>query len=155
MSKIWYCSTCGSVFDKPNANCSKCNAQIRLKRAKQELECYQKQYLEKYEHQTNKFGEYEDLLNGSNLDEWYFPLFIEEIRLSGCFNPNLFKEHNNRKAHIAKTKSTQYIPKCPVCQSPKIEKISTADRIVHGATFGLYSKTARSQWRCNNCGNLW
>ena len=115
----------------------------------------QKQYLEKYEHQTNKFGEYEDLLNGSNLDEWYLPLFIEEIRLSGCFNPNLFKEHNNRKAHIAKTKSTQYIPKCPVCQSPKIEKISTADRIVHGATFGLYSKTARSQWRCNNCGNLW
>lgn len=50
---------------------------------------------------------------------------------------------------------SQYTPKCPVCQSPNIQKISDISRVAHGVVFGLFSKTARSQWKCNNCGNLW
>lgn len=47
------------------------------------------------------------------------------------------------------------IPKCPICQSTNIQKISSINRAVHGLAFGLFSKTARSQWVCNNCGNKW
>lgn len=46
-----------------------------------------------------------------------------------------------------------YTPKCPVCGSPNIHKISVTKRVVSGAAFGLFSKTARSQWECSNCGN--
>lgn len=46
-----------------------------------------------------------------------------------------------------------YTPKCPVCGSPNIHKISATKRVVSGAAFGLFSKTARSQWECSNCGN--
>ena len=46
-------------------------------------------------------------------------------------------------------------PKCPTCQSYNIQKISTTSKVVHGAAFGLFSKTARSQFKCNNCGYVW
>ena len=48
---------------------------------------------------------------------------------------------------------SQYQPKCPLCQSPKIRQISTVKRGVFSMTFGLLSTTARSQWECLNCGN--
>lgn len=38
------------------------------------------------------------------------------------------------------------IPRCPVCRSPEIQKIGAGKRAMHGAAFGLFSKTARSQW---------
>ena len=47
------------------------------------------------------------------------------------------------------------IPRCPVCHSPEIQKIGAGKRMVHGAAFGLFSKTARSQWECKHCGNKW
>ena len=47
------------------------------------------------------------------------------------------------------------IPRCPVCRSPEIRKIGAGKRAVHGAAFGLFSKTARSQWECKHCGNKW
>ena len=54
-----------------------------------------------------------------------------------------------------KPKQSTYIPKCPMCQSPNIRKLTAAKRITHGLAFGLFSKTARSQWVCDNCGNKW
>lgn len=47
------------------------------------------------------------------------------------------------------------VPRCPVCNSSNIQKISGASRITHGLAFGLFSKTARSQFKCNHCGNKW
>lgn len=43
-------------------------------------------------------------------------------------------------------------PKCPTCGSENVEKISNADRAMFGLAFGLFSKTARSQFECKNCG---
>lgn len=41
---------------------------------------------------------------------------------------------------------------CPVCDSTYIETISTTKKIVHGMAFGLFSKTAKSQFICKSCG---
>ena len=46
-------------------------------------------------------------------------------------------------------------PKCPTCSSTNIKKISTTAKIAGAATFGLFSKTAQSQFKCNNCGYKW
>lgn len=46
-------------------------------------------------------------------------------------------------------------PRCPTCNSTNIKKISATKRVTHGAMFGLFSKTAKSQWECKNCGNKW
>lgn len=46
-------------------------------------------------------------------------------------------------------------PKCPTCNSTNITKISTTSKVVGAVAFGLFSKTARSQFKCNNCGYKW
>ena len=58
-----------------------------------------------------------------------------------------------RKRNEQLFSQTKYQPKCPLCQSPNIQQISLVKRGVGGAMFGLFSKTARSQWECKNCGN--
>lgn len=49
-------------------------------------------------------------------------------------------------------KGRSYVPHCPICGSPDIEKITLAQKAFGGFMFGLLSKTARSQFKCNNCG---
>ena len=46
-------------------------------------------------------------------------------------------------------------PTCPTCGSTNVEKISTAAKVGGAAMFGLLSKTARSQFKCKNCGYKW
>lgn len=46
-------------------------------------------------------------------------------------------------------------PKCPTCSSTNIEKISSFNKAAGAAMFGLFSKTARSQFKCMNCGYKW
>lgn len=49
----------------------------------------------------------------------------------------------------------QNLPKCPTCSSTNIEKISSLDKAAGAVMFGLFSKTARSQFKCKNCGYKW
>lgn len=57
---------------------------------------------------------------------------------------------------ISKIKSELYDrPKCPTCSSTNISKISTTSKVAGAAFFGLFSKTAKSQFKCNNCGYKW
>lgn len=46
-------------------------------------------------------------------------------------------------------------PKCPHCSSTNLHNISTTSKLIHGVAFGLFSKTARSQFECLNCGYKW
>ena len=46
-------------------------------------------------------------------------------------------------------------PKCPTCNSTNIKKISGTAKVAGAVTFGLFSKTARSQFKCKNCGYKW
>lgn len=46
-------------------------------------------------------------------------------------------------------------PKCPTCGSTQIKKISATSKVFGAAMFGLFSKTAKSQFCCKNCGYKW
>ena len=61
----------------------------------------------------------------------------------------------NRFETQPQTKSHPNTPKCPTCNSTNIKKISSLSRAAHGYAFGLFSKTARSQFECKNCGYKW
>lgn len=47
------------------------------------------------------------------------------------------------------------VPQCPTCHSYNVDRISDLSRGIHAAAFGLFSSTARSQFKCNNCGYKW
>lgn len=46
-------------------------------------------------------------------------------------------------------------PKCPTCSSHNVKKISGISKVAGAITFGFFSKTAKSQFKCNNCGYTW
>lgn len=43
-------------------------------------------------------------------------------------------------------------PHCPTCDSTNIKKISSTAKVAGAVAFGLFSKTAKSQFKCENCG---
>ena len=43
-------------------------------------------------------------------------------------------------------------PHCPTCSSANVKKISATSKVAGAVAFGLFSKTAKSQFVCNNCG---
>ena len=53
------------------------------------------------------------------------------------------------------TKQTENTPKCITCGSTNIKKISTTAKVAGAVAFGLFSKTAKSQFKCENCGCKW
>ncbi len=55
------------------------------------------------------------------------------------------------------TNNTQFlnIPKCPTCSSTNVKKISSISKVAGAVTFGIFSKTAKSQYKCNSCGYKW
>lgn len=48
-------------------------------------------------------------------------------------------------------------PKCPICGSTNISKISTLSRASSIVGFGILSKKIGKQWQCNNpkCKHMW
>lgn len=93
----------------------------------------------------------------------YDILFREEISQNSLFQSEEYEkrvEKENRGKQILNTKTIydtkpDNVPKCPTCQSTNITKISATSRALHGVAFGLFSKTARSQFECKDCGYKW
>lgn len=66
------------------------------------------------------------------------------------FNCESMTDFHNRQRAIQSSK-----PKCPTCGSTNISKISATSKAIGAIGFGLLSKTARSQFKCNKCGYKW
>ncbi|MCM1262564.1 MAG: hypothetical protein NC313_07550 [Butyrivibrio sp.] len=65
-----------------------------------------------------------------------------------------FWEEEKAKS-VEQTQININVPKCPTCNSTDIKKISTMSKVAGATMFGLFSKTARNQFCCNNCGYKW
>ena len=59
------------------------------------------------------------------------------------------QQFNNQNQNMSNT------PKCPTCGSTNIQKISASAKLGGAMMFGIFSKTAKSQWKCRNCGSKW
>lgn len=74
------------------------------------------------------------------------PTILQYINQHDEVNPSYFKQTQP---------TNQYIPKCPTCGSPDIEKISLSSKVVGGALLGLFSSNVRKTMHCKNCGYKW
>lgn len=93
----------------------------------------------------------------------YMLAILDEIKEYGLFDKEKhqkasdkeseeFRASNKKAEAIRKRENT---PKCPTCGSTNIQKISTTSKVVGASLFGLFSKNATSQFKCNNCGYKW
>ena len=81
-----------------------------------------------------------------------------------CFNDNypLVKyskeeSYNNQKERrkLIEEQIKANKPTCPNCQSTDIKKLSNISRVLHAFAFRLFSKKAKSRFKCLNCGHKW
>ena len=84
------------------------------------------------------------------------------VRCKHCGKQVIVLEKHTTVDHRTKTLENQQVinnsdntPKCPTCGSTNIRKISATKKIGGALGFGLFSKTARSQFECLNCKYKW
>ena len=86
---------------------------------------------------------------------------LPEIKENPMFNIELYnkvpsKEEISKQIEAIVTKHREAnLPKCPTCGSANIRKISDAKKALHAIAFGIFSKTAFSQFECQNCHYKW
>ncbi len=71
------------------------------------------------------------------------------------YNEALEKMRASNRAR--REKAEAFKPKCPMCGSTNISKISTLSRASSVIGFGILSKKIGKQWQCNNpkCKHMW
>lgn len=145
MSKFYYCPICGKTTFPDTTICPCCKNYIRPHESLHDADYY-------YEKSVQLVG-----------DKSYSRqiLLDEEISKNPLYNPNTDVhnaelEFEKRKKEIFFPKAAESnVPKCPTCGSTDIKSISTLKRAAHAYAFGLFSKTARSQFECRNCHYKW
>ena len=72
---------------------------------------------------------------------------------------NLQKDANafnaKYRAELEEKEHPKYVPKCPTCGSPDIEKIGTGAKLIDVAIWGWASRKPGKQFKCKNCGYEW
>ena len=155
---IKYCSKCGDTQWTESKTCRVCKSLLKESDAKYEL------YI-------NAYMQGKSIKTGNTFEENEQRLFEEVIKPNPEFDPDLYA----RKDEIIKQKQEQEMnefrrqtggvswvddkignkPKCPTCGSINIQKISASAKLGGTMMFGIFSKTAKSQWKCRNCGSKW
>ncbi len=65
------------------------------------------------------------------------------------------RKENLIEGYKRKAEAEAKIPKCPMCQSTNIEKISTTSSAVSIATVDLASGKIGKQYKCKECKHMW
>lgn len=79
-----------------------------------------------------------------------------ELKMSQFRNQLDQKRANERaQRQQLQLQQAQNQPKCPTCGSTNIQKISATRKAMGAIGFGLFSKTARSQYECLDCKYKW
>lgn len=149
---FYYCPICGKmIIDITATICPHCKKHISACRSVHNISYYQEKAMEQY----------------GSLSYSRQVLKDEEAHKNPLFNPRIMQqveesEFNQIQVNILRQKMSNEtekvennVPKCPTCSSTNIKKISTASKVIGGAMWGLFSKTARSQFECLNCRYKW
>lgn len=78
-------------------------------------------------------------------------------------DPNFVKEMQDKanvfdaqyRADLEEKEHPKYVPTCPTCGSPDLEKIGTASKVLDVAFWGFASGKVKKTFHCNNCGYEW
>ena len=66
-----------------------------------------------------------------------------------------FKANLKQQEQAEKSRVEENTLRCPTCNSTNVKKISATSKVIGASMFGLFSKTARSQFKCEQCGYKW
>lgn len=148
MSKYLYCPICGKIMSKTNKYCQNCKGTMTPTESLYDSSYYKNKSEQMYGFSAKAF---KILIQEEASKSVYFDKTkcIYDIDMENDYleyKRNPIKYSDNEKKNE---------PKCPTCCSTNIKKISTTSKVFSAAMLGLFSKTAHSQFQCNNCGYKW
>ena len=125
------CYTCGSDTLLTNDELNKIRQEIKASKGKT---------LEKLldDMKYRKVQEYITLKQ--NRDEKY-PEFIKNENIKAQVNPSFAKAQKTSVPEVV----------CPYCKSTNTKKITSKEKAVNIALFGIFGNKRKYQWHCNNC----
>ena len=142
------------MADKPAflSYCPKCGYQGIYETGKEKCQyCGTKELPTKYDWDKWLFGgEYPD-----NLAEI---IFDEYIKGNSQFDEELYRSRINKEKLLQQAsldkQREQNKPKCPICQSTNLSKITTTSKAGKIVLFGIFGAgDIGKTWKCNNCGS--
>ena len=153
MSYYYYCPICGTTLQFKMDHCRYCKSGLPYHESKRNTDYYKEKAKQLYKDQQ----------------KWKDVLYNEEIKRNPVFDSSLYEYAKTKEARDSainqfneefRQKERQESeeknkPKCPTCSSTSIKRISGMKRAFHGYAFGIFSKTAFSQFECQNCGYKW
>lgn len=169
MDYIYACPQCASIIDTysekqyDNVYCDYCEELVKPIRSLKNTEYY-------YDEAIKIFPPEEEGITGDFGENRFGEIVLEEIKNNPLFDEEKFNKRIIEEKQIVKNRSDELhsrfiqkinsnsnsnTPKCPTCGSTKISKISVTSKVAGAAMFGFFSKTAKSQFRCSNCGYKW
>lgn len=93
-----------------------------------------------------------------------FDLAMYKSEYERIYNEKLARLNKAEKSSVEpkiiyteSAKQTQNVhkPRCPYCNSDNLTKITSFDKAVNIAMFGLLGNKRKYQWHCNNCKTNW
>ena len=151
--KTWVCPKCGNLYEfttNKRPICEYCDAtMVQCEETNKEIinSTFAKPKEVQKEYETSLAKKY----GNNQFSEEAYNHRMDEIRK--------WREEYDRKEQARQSaqssKQPTNVPKCPTCGSENIKKISATSKVVGAGLFGLFSKTARSQFECKSCGYKW
>ena len=138
---IMVCPHCGRLSWLPNVVCVHCSCLMTNYRRWIAADDAGKA---KILSEINQPKEYKPMYGPGN-----HPERIEEAEKTDAkIRRYLEKEKEQAEIEAAKPK---YVPKCPVCGSPDLRKISTTSKVLDVAFWGFAAGKPKKTYHCNNC----
>lgn len=139
----FYCKCCGKIHESGQYMCDKCGAIETYVICNHELDYY-KSLSEKL------YGDHK---------HWY-EFLIPEIKSNKEFDEQKFNRIDPDEAYRSTYKiptyfdenSHQCYPRCPICGSTNIQKISGMRKTASAILFGIFSTDIGKTFKCKNCG---
>lgn len=148
MANFLYCPICGKIISSFNKFCPNCKGTTPPHKSLYDSSYYKDKAERTYGVSSMAFK----------------ILILEEASKSNIFDKtkcaididldNRISEYRTNPPKYPVNNTTNK-PKCPTCGSTNIKKISATSKVLGAAMWGLFSKTAHSQFQCNNCGYKW
>ena len=137
---LMYCPSCDIYYKKGSWLCEFCNRNVVLLEWWEiKTDAGKKKWLESHKPMFPSVSD-EKL---SELPEDSRNFIIEKRKSAHDFD-------SRYRAYLADM-AAPHTPKCPVCGSPDLQKISTTSKVLDVAFWGFASGKARKVYHCNNC----
>lgn len=101
----------------------------------------------------------------TNADEQGKKKMLSEYKQPSSYHPveghpDLLEEDDKIDAKVRQElaeeqKRAKYVPRCPTCGCPDVERVGFGEKVVDTAVWGFLARKPRCQFKCRNCGYEW